>query len=70
MPDPRMKAPKDTAGLILSAKKRFEAHLDECDRCRRGPFDLCRVGADLLTRWNDDDAIAGAHRVFGLEPPR
>ncbi len=26
----------------------FHAHLDECERCRERPFDLCPVGIALL----------------------
>lgn len=28
----------------------FHAHLDECERCRLAPFDLCDVGARALER--------------------
>lgn len=28
----------------------FQAHLDECARCREHPFDLCKRGEELLVR--------------------
>lgn len=30
--------------------ERFHKHLDECQQCREQPFNLCSLGADLLTR--------------------
>lgn len=53
-----------------SALDVFLEHLDVCDQCREHPFALCRTGYELIRKSSEEDAIAGAHRIFGLEPPR
>lgn len=32
---------------------KFRAHLDECERCRNRPFDLCWTGKVLLEATNE-----------------
>ena len=48
---------------MKTAVETFHEHLDECERCRTRPFDLCPVGAQLLT-------AAGAEATqTGLDKP-
>ena len=56
--------------LSEGAAKAFHDHLDVCRRCREQPFNLCPTGAARLQAFGEEDAIAGAHRIFGLTPPK
>jgi len=38
---------------------KFHAHLDECERCRDNPFDLCPKGYVLLTEVVPEEKFDG-----------
>jgi hypothetical protein len=46
MQDPEFAQAYDEAGSNMD---KFHAHLDRCHRCANEPFNLCPVGAALLT---------------------
>lgn len=33
---------------MKEAGEKFHAHVDQCQRCKERPFDLCELGAQLL----------------------
>jgi hypothetical protein len=43
------KACTPAAEVIADRQKRFHDHLDDCDRCRNSLFDLCSIGAAILS---------------------
>jgi hypothetical protein len=43
----------------------FHAHLDECEQCEKHPWDLCEVGAKLLTT----EPLTVVHFAFDKEQP-
>lgn len=54
---------------LTDSMKAFHAHLDVCKQCRDNPFGLCKPGESLLLATADEDAIIGAHKLFGLSVP-
>lgn len=45
----------DEGGAGDPAVAAFHAHLDECPRCARNPFDLCSEGERLLRAAVEED---------------
>ena len=43
---------------LRDAAEAFHAHLDECARCRNGPFNLCNRGAELLRATTPEETPA------------
>ena len=55
---------------ITKSMQAFHAHLDVCKQCRDNPFGLCKPGEKLLLATAEEDAIIGAHKLYGVTPPR
>lgn len=55
---------------ITKSMQAFHAHLDVCKQCRDNPFGLCKTGEALLLATAEEDALVGAHRLFGLTPTK
>ncbi len=43
---------------------RFHQHLDECERCREHPFDLCKIGVSLIQKAAQSDLVLPPNQTF------
>ena len=51
------------------ASEEFHKHLDECKRCENNPFDLCRIGMQLIEQVREEleEHSRTGFQLFGLK---
>ena len=44
-----LKLAHESLNTLNEMRDKFHAHLDECERCRNQPFNLCPTGAAIMS---------------------